>query len=139
MGSGDLGDDSEQWLDGGLLMDGDGMRMKKISADLYIWSIVAVGAACLVAASLSVKVAALDPLMFVLLLGLAGVAQRNPIMLFRSSAISMSFAIQIAAFVLFGLGVALWVTLVVAAVNAFTPKPKPARKALFNLDRKSVV
>lgn len=119
-------------------MDKDGMRMKKLAADAYIWSVVAVGAACLVAATFTVQVTKLDSLMFVLLLGLAGVAQRNPIMLFRSSAISMSFAIEIAAFVLFGLGVALWVNVAIAAVNAFTPKPKPVRKALFNFGQLSI-
>ena len=118
--------------------DKDGVRMKKLFADVYIWSIVAVGAALLVVATLGVRVATLDPLMFVLLLGLAAVAQRNPIMLFRASAVSMSFAIEIAAFVLFGLGVALWVNVVIAAVNAFTPKPKPVRKAAFNFGQLSI-
>ena len=112
--------------------------MKKILADIYIFAVVAAGAACLVVASLGVKVATLDPLMFVLLLGLAAAAQRNPVMLFRSSAISMSFAIKVAAYVLFGVGVALWVNVVVAAVNAFTPKPKPVRKAAFNFGQLSI-
>src|SRR5438132_10709641 len=112
--------------------------MKKLLADIYIWGVVAVGAACLMAASLGVKVANLDPLMFVLLLGLAAAAQRNPVMLFRSSAISMSFAIKVAAYVLFGVGVALWVNVVVAAVNAFTPRPKPFRKAAFNFGQLSI-
>jgi len=119
-------------------MDGDGVHMKKIIADSYIFAVVAVGGACLVAASLGVRVASLDPLMFVLLLGLAAAAQRNPIMLFRSSAISMSFAVKVAAYVLFGVGVALWVNVVVAAVNAFTPKPKPIRKAAFNFGQLSI-
>src|SRR2546430_17734242 len=112
--------------------------MKKILADVYIFAVVAVGAACLVAASLGVRVASLDPLMFVLLLGLAAAAQRNPVMLFRSSAISMSFAIKVAAYVLFGVGVALLVNVVVAAVNAVTPKPKPIRKAAVNLRQLSI-
>jgi len=112
--------------------------MKKVFADIYIGAVVAAGSACLVAASLGVKVASLDPLMFVLLLGLAAAAQRNPVMLFRSSAISMSFAIKVAAYVLFGVGVALWVNVVVAAVNAFTPKPKPVRKAAFNFGQLSI-
>src|SRR5947209_15708170 len=112
--------------------------MKKILADVYIFAVVAVGVACLVAASLGVRVASIDPLMFVLLLGLAAVAQRNPVMLFRSSAISMSFAIKVAAYVLFGVGIALWVNVVVAAVNAFTPKPKPIRKAAFNFGQLSI-
>ena len=119
-------------------MDENGVRMKKIVADIYIVGVVGLGAGCLVAASLGVKVASLDPLMFILLLGLAGVAQRNPIMLFRSSAISMSFAVKVAAYVLFGIGAALWVNVVVAAVNAFTPKPKPVRKAAFNFGQLSI-
>lgn len=119
-------------------MDGDGKRMKRVFADLYIFAVVAVGAVCLVAGSLTVRTASLDPLMFVLLLGLAAVAQRNPVMLFRSSAISMSFAIKVAAYVLFGLGVALWVNVVVAAVISFTPKPKPFRKAAFNFGQLSI-
>ncbi|MEA2662076.1 MAG: hypothetical protein QOH08_1648, partial [Chloroflexota bacterium] len=112
--------------------------MKKIVADIYIFAVVALGTASLVAASLAVKAGSVDPLMFVLLLGLAAAAQRNPVMLFRSSAISMSFAINVAAYVLFGVGAALWVNVVVAAVNAFTPKPKPARKALFNFGQLSI-
>ena len=119
-------------------MDKDGVGMKKLFAEVYIFAVVAVGVACLAVASLGVRVASLDPLMFVLLLGLAAVAQRNPIMLFRSSAISMSFAIKVAAYVLFGVGVALWVNVVVAAVNAFTPKPKPVRKAAFNFGQLSI-
>ena len=119
-------------------MDGDGMPMKKVFADLYIFAVVAVGTVCLVAGSLTVRTASLDPLMFVLLLGLAAVAQRNPVMLFRSSAISMSFAVKVAAYVLFGLGVALWVNVVVAAVISFTPKPKPFRKAAFNFGQLSI-
>ena len=112
--------------------------MKEKLANLYIIAVIAVGAACLGAASLTVRPAALDPLMFVLLLGLAAAAQRNPVMLFRSSAISMSFAIKVASYVLFGIGVALWVNVVVAAVNAFTPKPKPLRKAAFNFGQLSI-
>ena len=119
-------------------MDGDGTRMKKVFADIYIFAVVAVGAVCLIAGSLTVRPASLDPLMFVLLLGLAAVAQRNPIMLFRSSAISMSFAVKVAAYVLFGLGAALWVNVVVAAVISFTPKPKPFRKAAFNFGQLSI-
>src|SRR5207248_1990965 len=48
------------------------------------------------------------------------------------SAISVAFAVKIAAYVLFGTPLALWATIVVVAVNAYTPKPKPARKVLFN-------
>ena len=112
--------------------------MKHTLADLYIAVVVLAGAVALVAGSFQVNVATLDPLMFVLLLGLAGVAQRNPIMLFRSSAISMSFAVKVSTYILFGTGAALWVTLVVAAVNGFTPKPKPLRKAAFNFGQFTV-
>src|SRR5229473_1638820 len=59
------------------------MRMKKVFAELYIGAVVAAGAACLVAASL-------------------------------------------------------WVKVVVAAVNAFTPQPKPFRKAAFNFGQLSI-
>src|SRR5438445_12233130 len=70
--------------------------------------------------------------MFYLILALAGVAQRNPVVLFRSSAISVAFAVKIAAYVLFGTPLALWATIVVVAVNSYTTKPKPVRKVLFN-------
>lgn len=119
-------------------MDKDGSGMRKRVADLYIYGVVAAGAICLAAATLTVRPQTVDPLMFVLLLGLAAVAQRNPIMLFRASAISMSFAVKVASYVLFGAGVALWVNVVVAAVNAFTPHPKPLRKAAFNFGQLSI-
>jgi putative nucleotidyltransferase with HDIG domain len=107
--------------------------MKTRIANLYIAATVILGIACFVVNSLSVRPAAsLDPVMFVFLLALAGVAQRNPVVLFRSSAISVAFAVKIAAYVLFGTGVALWANLIVVAVNAVTPTPKPARKVLFN-------
>src|SRR5207247_1887458 len=112
---------------------------KSRMADLYIAAVVAGGTLCFVLNSLSVRPAAsLDPVMFVFLLTLAGVAQRNPVMLFRSSAISVAFAVKIAAYVLFGTGVALWANLVVVGVNAVTPTPKPARKVLFNFGQLSI-
>ena len=108
-------------------------------ADLYIAAVVVGGAIAFVLNSLSVKPAAsLDPVMFLFLLTLAGIAQRNPVRLFRSSAISVAFAVKIAAYVLFGVGVALWATLIVVAVNAVTPTPKPARKVLFNFGQLSL-
>jgi len=108
------------------------MRKTRL-ASLYIWSVVLGGTACFILNSLSVRPAAsLDPMMFVFLLTLAGVAQRNPVRLFRSSAISVAFAVKIAAYVLFGVSVALWANLIVVAVNAVTPSPKPVRKVLFN-------
>jgi HD-GYP domain-containing protein (c-di-GMP phosphodiesterase class II) len=108
-------------------------------ADLYIWAVVLGGTVCFVLNSLSVKPASsLDPVMFVFLLALAGIAQRNPVRLFRSSAISVAFAVKIAAYVLFGVGVALWANLAVVGVNAVTPSPKPARKVLFNFGQLSL-
>ncbi len=105
-------------------------KMKVV--DLYIAVVAAIGAVLLVAASLDAHPERIDPLMFLLVMALTGFAQRNPVTLFRSSAISVAFAVKIAAYVLFGTAVALWATVVVVAVNAYTPKPKPARKVLFN-------
>ncbi|MEK6619375.1 MAG: HD-GYP domain-containing protein, partial [Chloroflexota bacterium] len=51
---------------------------------------------------------------------------------FRNSAISVAFAATIAAYVLYGTGIALWVNTVSAVVNAFTPKRKPLRQASLN-------
>jgi len=102
-------------------------------ANLYIAGVVVSGTAIFILNSLSVRPAAsLDPVMFVFLLTLAGIAQRNPVRLFRSSAVSVAFAVKIAAYVLFGVNVALWATLVTVGVNAVTPTPKPLRKVLFN-------
>ena len=112
---------------------------KALLANLYIWTVVLSGTICFVLNSLSVKPAAsLEPVMFVFLLALAGIAQRNPVRLFRSSAISVAFAVKIAAYVLFGVSVALWATLVVVGVNAVTPTPKPLRKVLFNFGQLSL-
>src|SRR3989475_5854849 len=108
------------------------MRKSRV-ADLYIAAVIVTGALCFVLNSLSVRPsAALDPVMFVFLLGLAGIAQRNPVRLFNASSISVAFAVKIAAYVLFGVSVALWTSLVATGVNAFTPTPKPPRKVLFN-------
>ena len=112
--------------------------MKHAVATAYIAIVAALGAALLVVSSIGVRTSAIDPVMFILILALAGVAQRNPVVLFRSSAISVAFAVKIAAYVLFGTPLALWATVVVAAVNAYTPKPKPARKVLFNFGQLAV-
>jgi hypothetical protein len=106
--------------------------MKQQAANVYIGLVAALGLVVLVANSINVRTSGIDPVMFVVILVLAGIAQRNPVVLFRSSAISVAFAVKIAAYVLFGTPVALWATVVVVAVNAYTPKPKPARKILFN-------
>ena len=106
--------------------------MKQQAANVYIGVVAALGVLVLVASSINVPTSAIDPVMFVVILMLVGIAQRNPVVLFRSSAISVAFAVKIAAYVLFGTPVALWATVVVVAVNAYTPKPKPARKVIFN-------
>ena len=106
--------------------------MKQKAAKLYIGIVASLGLIVLVASSINARTSAIDPVMFVVILALVGVAQRNPVVLFRSSAISVAFAVKIAAYVLFGTPVALWATIVVVAVNAYTPKPKPARKVIFN-------
>src|SRR5919202_4154752 len=72
-----------------------------------------------------------DPAMFALLLALAAATQRVPVFLFRSSAVSVSFAATIAAYVLYGPGAAVATNLVCAIVNAFTPR-KPLQKVAFN-------
>jgi putative nucleotidyltransferase with HDIG domain len=107
--------------------------MKETIANVYIGILAGLGVIVLITSSIEARTSAIDPVMFLLILVLAGLAQRNPVMLFRSSAISVAFAVKIAAYVLFGTPVALWATVVVVAVNAYTPKPKPARKVLFNL------
>ena len=106
--------------------------MKQQAAKAYIALVAALGLVVLVASSINVRTSAIDPVMFVFILVLVGVAQRNPVVLFRSSSISVAFAVKIAAYVLFGTAVALWATVVVVVVNAYTPKPEPARKILFN-------
>ncbi|HEX9495482.1 MAG TPA: HD-GYP domain-containing protein [Candidatus Limnocylindria bacterium] len=113
--------------------------MKQQVAIAYIAVVAGLGVLCFATSSLDIRsTAALDPLMFVLILVLAGIAQRNPVMLFRSSSISVAFAVEIAAYVLFGTGVALWAALVVAVVNAYTPKQKPFRKVAFNFGQFTV-
>lgn len=107
--------------------------MKQNVANAYIAILAALGVIVLITSSMQARTSSIDPVMFLFILVLVGLAQRNPVMLFRSSAISVAFAVKIAAYVLFGTPVALWATVVVVAVNAYTPKPKPARKVLFNL------
>jgi putative nucleotidyltransferase with HDIG domain len=106
--------------------------MKQQAAKVYIAVVAFLGLVVLVASSIDVPTTGIDPVMFVLILVLVGIAQRNPVVLFRSSAISVAFAVKIAAYVLFGTPVAIWAAVVAVAVNAYTPKPKPVRKVLFN-------
>src|SRR5438445_11223394 len=107
--------------------------MKQQAANLYIALVAALGVIVLITSSINLHTSAIDPIMFIFIMALVGIAQRNPVVLFRSSAISVAFAVKIAAYVLFGAPLALWATLVVLALNAYTPKPKPARKVLVHL------
>src|SRR2546425_11693299 len=111
---------------------GGAQLMKQQAANLYIALVAALGVIVLITSSINLHTSSIDPVMFIFILVLVGIAQRNPVVLFRSSAISVAFAVKIAAYVLFGTPLAMWTTLVVVAVNAYTPKPKPARKVFFN-------
>ncbi len=97
-----------------------------------IAAVAIAGAATLVEATSRVSVYTFDLPVILLLAAGAGVAQRVPVFLFRSSAVSVAYAATIATFVLYGTGIALWVNLASAAVNAFTPRRKPIEKILFN-------
>src|SRR5687768_11347605 len=99
---------------------------------MYISGVAALGALALFAGSMTIGTTLSDPFTVMLLAGLAAGAQRLPVFLFRNSAVSVSFAAAIAAYVLYGTGIALWVNLAAAAVNAFTPKRKPFEKIAFN-------
>src|SRR2546428_14046979 len=97
---------------------GGARLMKQQAAKAYIALVATFGLVVLVASSINVRTSAIDPVMFVFILVLVGVAQRNPVVLFRSSSISVAFAVKIAAYVLFGTPVALGPTAGSAAVNA---------------------
>ena len=99
---------------------------------LYVLTVAAVGTVGLIASIRGVRIDGVDPLMLAILIALAAVTQRMPVFLFRSSAISVSFASVIASYVLYGTGVGVLVSLVQAGVNAFTPRRKPLVKATFN-------
>jgi hypothetical protein len=98
----------------------------------YVASVAALGTLALVQSARGIELSSIDPVMLAILVALAAVTQRMPVFLFRSSAISVSFASVIASYVLFGTGIGVLVSLVQAAVNAFTPKRKPLVKAAFN-------
>ena len=98
----------------------------------YVAVVAAVGALCVVQATRTASFSAVDPATFCVLILLAALTQRMPVFLFRSSAISVSFAAVIASYVLYGTGVAVLVSLFQSGVNAFTPKRKPVVKATFN-------
>ena len=63
--------------------------MKQKAAKLYIGIVASLGLIVLVASSLNARTSGIDPVMFVFILVLVGIAQRNPVVLFRSSAISV--------------------------------------------------
>ena len=100
--------------------------------DLYVGTVACAGVIALLAGSRALEPAKVDPLMLGVLVVLAVVAQRVPVFLFRSSAISVSVAAVIAAYVLYGTGAAVWVSLAQAVVNSVTPRRKPFRKIAFN-------
>ncbi|TME61135.1 MAG: HD-GYP domain-containing protein [Chloroflexi bacterium] len=100
--------------------------------DLYVGTVACAGVIALLAGSRALEPAKVDPLMLAVLVVLAVVAQRVPVFLFRSSAISVSVAAVIAAYVLYGTGAAVWVSLAQAVVNSVTPRRKPFRKIAFN-------
>ncbi|MDQ2951988.1 MAG: hypothetical protein M3R54_06965, partial [Chloroflexota bacterium] len=78
----------------------------------YVVVVAALGAASVVGGSRELRFEAIDPLMLAILVTLAAVTQRMPVLLFRSSAISVSFASVIASYVLYGTGVGVFVSLV---------------------------
>src|SRR5438093_13624883 len=100
--------------------------MKQQAANLYVALVAALGVIVLITSSINLHTSSIDPVMFIFILVLVGIAQRNPVVLFRSSAISVAFAVTIAAYVLFGTPFALWPTLGVVAVTASTPQPQRA-------------
>jgi hypothetical protein len=98
----------------------------------YVLLVGAAGLLSLAVSASSVRLGSIDPLMLAILVLLAAVTQRLPVVLFRSSAISVSFAAVIASYVLYGTGIGVFVALVQAAVNAVTPRRKPVVKVAFN-------
>ena len=108
------------------------MRKDQVSR-FYVACVVLAGLVAYVTGTLDIGSSPIDLPMVLFLAVLAGVAQRLPVFLFRNSAISVAFAATIAAYVLYGTGIALWVNTVSALVNAFTPTRKPLRKAIVNV------
>jgi putative nucleotidyltransferase with HDIG domain len=105
---------------------------------IYISGIAAAGAAVIAWSAVSFPGALEDPLTVLLLALLAAGAQRMPVFLFRNSAVSVAFAATIAAYVLYGPPVAIFVNLAAAAVNAVTPKRKAIQKIAFNTGALSI-
>lgn len=99
---------------------------------VYLAAVAGAGALVLVAALGRLDLGRVDPVAALLLLTLAVVAQRMPVRLFRSSAISVAYVATIAAYVLYGMPFGVLVNLASAVVNAFTPRVKPIEKIAFN-------
>ena len=100
--------------------------------NLYVLAVATTGTFALATALRGFRLEQLDLAMLAVLVVLAAVSQRVQIVLFRSSAISVSIAAIIASYVLFGTPVAIFLSLVEGFVNAFTPKRKPLVKIAFN-------
>jgi hypothetical protein len=105
---------------------------RSMNVRLFAYSVAFMGAAATLSSARDTDLGRVDPLMLAILVALAAVTQRMPVFLFRSSAISVSFASVIASYVLYGTGVGVFVSLCQALVNAFTPRRKPLVKAAFN-------
>ncbi len=99
---------------------------------IVVFGAAACGAFAVAQAVTGLRPSAVDPVMLAILIVLAAVSQRVQIILFRSSAISVSIAAVIASYVLFGTPVAILVALTEALVNSFTPARKPLIKIAFN-------
>ena len=78
----------------------------------FVAGVAALGVFALFQSVQGIDLGRIDPLMLVILVALAALTQRMPVFLFRSSAISVSFASVIASYVLFGTGVGVLVSLV---------------------------
>ncbi len=103
-----------------------------MTVNAYIAAVVAAGSFVLVTDLARLDLSRVDPALALMLVALAALAQRMPVYLFRSSAVSVAYVATIATYVLYGAPLALLVNLASAAVNAFTPRPKPLKKILFN-------
>ncbi len=103
-----------------------------MTLNAFIAAVAAAASLVLVADLARLDLARVDPIVALLLIALAALAQRMPVYLFRSSAVSVSYVATIAAYVLYGAPLALLVNLASVAVNALTPRPKPLPKIIFN-------
>ncbi|HEY6960163.1 MAG TPA: hypothetical protein VI814_15180, partial [Candidatus Limnocylindria bacterium] len=99
---------------------------------VFIALVSATGTVALIESARTFHLDAVNLVLLGLFVVLTAFSQRVQVVLFRSSAISVSLAYVIASYVLFGTETAVFVTLVETAVNAFTPKRKAPVKILFN-------